>query len=246
MSMHTRRRAWRQLALPLAAVALTAFAACGGDDDTEATTAPIATAATTATSAATRAPEGSPSAVASASAPAPAAIGSATAARRTSDAKINAVLDAIEKKDAAALAALTQPVTTPCTTVAGAGGPPKCDQGVANNTPVTKFPALTCELSFIGTDQIQSYFASGPLGAANVNLYAVASVKDPGMLAYNPQGDYIVVIETSAATGPATGSMFNVSKDGRVVNYWSGCGAGAAQIMAAQGGTNVLLAPPAP
>ena len=241
MSMHTRRRAWRLLALPLAAVALTAFAACGGDDDTEATTAPIATSATTPATTATKAPEGSPSAAASASASAPAATG----ARRTSDAKINAVLDAIEQKDAAALAALTQPVTTPCTTVAGAGGPPKCDQGVANNTPVTKFPALTCELSFIGTDQIQSYFASGPLGAANVKLYAVASVKDPGMLAYNPQGDYIVVIETSAATGPATGSMFNVNKDGKVVNYWSGCGAGAAQIMAAQGGTNVLLAPPA-
>ena len=242
MSMHTRRRAWRLLALLLAAVALTAFAACGGDDDTEATTAPIATAATTPATTATKAPEGSPSAAASASASAPAATG----ARRTSDAKINAVLDAIEQKDAAALAALTQPVTTPCTTVAGAGGPPKCDQGVANNTPVTKFPALTCELSCIGTDQIQSYFASGPLGAANVKLYAVASVKDPGMLAYNPQGDYIVVIETSAATGPATGSMFNVNKDGKVVNYWSGCGAGAAQIMAAQGGTNVLLAPPAP
>ena len=45
MSMHTRRRAWRLLALPLAAVALTAFAACGGDDDTEATTAPRNTAA---------------------------------------------------------------------------------------------------------------------------------------------------------------------------------------------------------
>jgi len=236
MSNAFGRRSWRLLALPLAAAALAAFAACGGDDDAADSAEPTAAVSGAATTAATKAPEGSPSA---------AATGSASATRRTNDAKVNAVLDAIEKKDAAALAALAKPVTTPCTTVAGAGGPPKCDQGIANNTPVTKFPVLTCELSFIGPDQIQSYFASGPLGAANVKLYAVTSVKDPGMLAYNPQGDYIVVIETSAATGPATGSMFNLDKDGKVVNYWSGCGASATQIMSAEAGTNVLLAPPA-
>ena len=241
MSNAFGRRHWRLLALPLAAAAFAAFAACGGDDaeDANDTAEPTAAVTSAATTAATKAPEGSPSAAATSPAP-----GSAT--RRTNDAKINTVLDAIEKKDAAALAALAKPVTTPCTTVAGAGGPPKCDQGIANNTPVTKFPVLTCELSFIGPDQVQSYFASGPLGAANVKLYAVASVKDPGMLVYNPQGDYVVVIETSAATGPATGSMFNVDKDGKVVNYWSGCGASATQIMSAQAGTNVLLAPSAP
>jgi hypothetical protein len=80
------------------------------------------------------------------------------------------------------------------------------------------------------------------LTSLNPRVYAVATTKEPGTT-LAPQGDFIVVVETTGATDGAGGRVLHVDSEGRIVNFWTGCGGSAAQLFEARKGATVLLQP---
>lgn len=232
-----RRRA--RFALPAAAVALVALlaAACGVDDTPESTATPApATPSTAAASATARPAEG-----ATTTPTTPASATTTASTRTTGNAKVDAVLAAIEARDAAKLASLARTIDAACSTAQGAGGPPQCPTGTATGTRVTRFPFASCEGEYLDPAGIQQLFGTR-LTSLNPRVYAVATTKEPGT-ALAPQGDFIVVVETTGATDGAGGRVLHVDSEGRIVNFWTGCGGSAAQLFEARKGATVLLQP---
>ncbi|MDP2327612.1 MAG: hypothetical protein Q8M79_05960 [Dehalococcoidia bacterium] len=58
---------------------------------------------------------------------------------------VDEALALLREGDATALIALVQPASAPCTTAAGAGGPPKCPTGVAQGTVIEYLPYFECD-----------------------------------------------------------------------------------------------------
>lgn len=232
-----RRRAC--VALPATAVALVAAiaAACGVDDTPESTATPApATTSTAAATATARPAEGAtttPTAAASAT--------TTAGARTTGNAKVDAVIAAIEARDAAKLASLARTIDAACSTAQGAGGPPQCPTGTATGTKVTRFPFASCEGEYLDPASVQPLLTTR-LTSLNPRVYAVATTKEPGTT-LAPQGDFIVVVETTGTTGDGGGRVLHIDGEGRIVNFWTGCGGSAAQLFEARKGATVLLQP---
>lgn len=122
----------RLVPLVLASALSFALLACtGGEEDGPGTPAPIVP---TAEITLTASPE--PTGTASPGAGEP---------RRTGDPQLDAIIEAVEARDVAALARLVVMPTLACTQAEGFGGPPKCEEGIPEGTEVQVFPTAACE-----------------------------------------------------------------------------------------------------
>lgn len=238
MSEFAKLARWGVLFAALIPAAAFAVACGDDDDDTPPTTAATATATVpaSATAPAERTPTARPSASATAAAASP-----TSTARRTGNAGIDVVLAAVEARDAAKLASLAAVIDVGCTTAPGLGGPPKCAVGQADGTVVRVFPVASCEGSFVQSDQLAALFTR-VVTDADPQVYAVTSAKYPTTEPYYPQGDYSVFLEKES-TPVGGGTVVSVSKEGKVVNLRTGCGASAAYVYEFNKGPQVLLAP---
>lgn len=138
---------------------------------------------------------------------------------RTGDATLDAVIDAVEQQDVAALLALVEPQSVECVaTQEGLGGPPLCREGEPAGTVVEVFPAAYCEGvldHFPGT--VLGQFVSVARG-----LYAVTEGPDEERsVPYWPVGDTFIVFHTESPSGLNAGRL--VLEDGRIVMAAFGC-----------------------
>jgi hypothetical protein len=108
---------------------------------------------------------------------------------RTGDTDVDAVLAAVESGDPQQLRDLFRFTTVACTTAEGLGGPPKCQDGEAEGTPVEVLPFLGSEGHFLRAADVSNF-----PGVDVTGLYAVYKVSDA---AYSeeeyPVGEYAVM-----------------------------------------------------
>ncbi len=115
----------------------------------------------------------------------------------TGIADLDAVIKAVLGNSLDAKRKLVRYVTTPCTTAQGAGGPPKCAAGEANNTPVEVFPFVAAEGEFVRHDAIDRVLQFTVEG-----LYGVYRVPDSAFrAAYWPAGQYAAVFVEKGVKG---------------------------------------------
>lgn len=121
----------------------------------------------------------------------PAATGPHPDDLRTGITGLDAVLDAIASRDPQAIAGRMQALSTPCMTVEGLGGPPRCD-GLPEGTVVTVFPLLGAEGTFAPEENMldvaQRLEIAGLFGIYQVTTGPSAEE------AYWPSGEYGVVL----------------------------------------------------
>ena len=86
--------------------------------------------------------------------------------RRTGDATIDAVIEAVEQRDVPALLELTEMQSVACVaSMEGLGGPPLCREGEEEGTVVEVFPALTARACSITSQEQSSDSSSLQLAA---------------------------------------------------------------------------------
>lgn len=93
-------------------------------------------------------------------------------------------------------------ITVPCTTAEGLGGPPKCQEGQAEGTPVEVLPVWGPEGHYVEPANLDLFLESLQLG----RLYAVYEVADAGtpMADYEPAGEYGVIFGGGESGVPMT------------------------------------------
>ncbi len=108
---------------------------------------------------------------------------------RTGIVQVDNVVDAFLGSSLDARLRLVRFLTTPCTTARGLGGPPKCEAGQADGTPVEVFPHQTGEGGYATRATIE-----GALTFTVTGLYGVYRVP-PASTRYDyyPAGDYAIV-----------------------------------------------------
>jgi hypothetical protein len=224
----------KRFALLLAAgLAVIGIGACSDDDDVTPTTEP--TAGTT-----VAAPE-SPTAAASSSSSGQSAR-AYPAGKRTGDADVDAVIDAVLSGDPAKLGALFLYYSLGCKTEPlGIGAPPKCDPGAAEGTPVDVFPNGSCpegRFSIRGDGTLERLLAQN-----SARLYAVyrrAPVQQSGL--EWPRGSIGIVFIGGASQGDQ--SFWLELDGGHVVVAGVGCpGQPPEQLTEIHGATGFLLPP---
>ena len=111
---------------------------------------------------------------------------------RTGIADVDDVIAAVESGDVQVLRDLVRFTTVGCTKAEGMGGPPKCQAGEAEGTPVNVFPFLGPEGSFMREADISNFLPIDMIG-----LFAVYSVSASAYSeeAY-PAGEYAAVFTT--------------------------------------------------
>jgi hypothetical protein len=130
---------------------------------------------------------------------------------------VDALIDAIENSDDAALLALLRYTPVPCST---SGYPrPECPAGVADGTPVDTFYNGRCDAGwYIQTDVIRRYVAG------EFSVFAVARLPKPVRPIEQggyPAGDYLAVMEDRRGlTGEPRAAI--IRGDG-VVALFTGC-----------------------
>lgn len=208
------------LALTLAGVAV----ACGDDDD-DGDRTPVATLQPTfagnPTPAPTDAPAGTPTATAGG----------------TGIASIDAALAALEAGDIAALRAQLQLEAIACVAEPeGIGGPPICEAGEAEGTPVEVLALAQCEGSYGRAPELDA--ALTRFVAQGVELYAVYRTPDP----YFPDGDYAIVVSVDDpdAVGAAREVVLN---DAGIVGLNYGCAETPEQLVQTRRLTDAIIAP---
>ncbi len=191
--------------LTLAAISLALVACTGDSGDTEGTPPPILP---TAELTLTASPE-----------PTEAPTGAADEPRRTGDAALDLIIQAVEDRDIEALAPLVVHPTVACTTAQGLGGPPKCEDGMPEGTELQVFPYAACEGSWtrFGVQNIASFATrtAGPWGVINVDSYwgSTDGWESP---------DTFLAFHTAA---PSEGQISYLEiADGRIVRASYGCG----------------------
>ena len=109
---------------------------------------------------------------------------------RTGIEEVDRVIATFLAGDLAAKQAVIRYTTTPCTTKQGMGGPPKCQAGELDGTPVEVFPVLGQEGEYVRRDAIARILDFRVRG-----LYAVYDVPaDAYREEYWPAGDYGIVL----------------------------------------------------
>ena len=108
---------------------------------------------------------------------------------RTGNPEIDRVIDVFLTSNLEDRVELAHLVQSPCTTVDGLGGPPKCNEGEADGTLVTVFPVLFTEGTHVRPDDLQRVFDFSVRG-----LFAVYTVPESAFQAeYWPIGEYAIV-----------------------------------------------------
>ena len=210
--------------LALAALAVAcAVGACGDDDDDgEATpTRPAATA--------TREPESTPTA-------GPEATATPDGEAPTG---LEDIVAAARANDAAALEALVRYEPVPCTTtVTGIGGPPECEPGEADGTPVDVVFATTCEGYYARRGALNfAEIAFGVFGSGDDPLFGVYAIDPASQLARIEEwasAKYVIVMNR---IGPADQIFaYAILTDGEsIIGTATGCGETPEEWVANQG-----------
>ncbi len=117
---------------------------------------------------------------------------------RTGITGLDPVLEALASGDPAEIAARLRLLETACTTADGLGGPPKCDEGVAEGTLVSVFPVLGAEGTFATAEELQLVAESLEF-AGLFGVYQITTGPSPEE-AYWPTGDYGVILAGSRGT----------------------------------------------
>lgn len=103
--------------------------------------------------------------------------------------EIDRIIAAVTGGDAGELRSLVRFTTAPCTTADGLGGPPKCQDGEAEGTPVEVLPFIGSEGNFIRKENIEDW-----PGVNAADVYAVYRVSDNALNEdYYPAGEYLIV-----------------------------------------------------
>lgn len=207
------------VSLLLFAVASTALVACTGteEDGTPEPIVPTATLALTASPGADESPE-----------PTETSPTSEDEARRTGDPDLDAIVEAVEERDMAAIASLVQYQTLPCTTEQGIGGPPKCEEGQTDGDEATVFPVAVCE----GEWRARAVFTLSELVLGARGFHAAVEPTDGATLGGEwPESDTLLVFHQELGD-EFTGSRLHIA-DGRIIGMMRNCdiGLGPAALM---------------
>ena len=110
---------------------------------------------------------------------------------RTGMEEIDLVLDAVASGDKQALLSLIQFTQAKCTHREGLGGPPKCEEGEAEATPMEVLPFLGSEGSYLRKEEIGKW-----QGIDVSAVYAVYEVDSSKILVeeYFPAGEYVIIL----------------------------------------------------
>lgn len=92
------------------------------------------------------------------------------AGTRTGTRVLDAVIEAVERGDAAGLARLVDPVSLACGHATATEARPGCEFGMPEGTPVERFPVTNCEVTFVRPDSAGDAFEL--LLAAKPRLFA--------------------------------------------------------------------------
>jgi hypothetical protein len=220
------------------AMALSA-AACDGDDEEPAATATrtgtaTATAPRTATTAATPASQATAIATGTAS-PAPT---EAPPGESTGVPAVDAVIAAVLSGDTDEVVPLVQLRSLACGPQQGAGSPPPCPQGQPNGTTVSVLPVATCEGEWRPESAVAASFE--PLVGGEPELYAVYGMPTQ-FQSLIPDGRYVAVFSYDAPGNPQPLGAGVVIGTEDILGIWYGCAVPADQIVPA--GTSVILPP---
>ncbi|MQC19071.1 MAG: hypothetical protein DWG83_00660 [Chloroflexi bacterium] len=165
-------------------------------------------------------PTATPTATATASPSPTAAPTEATPSTPTGIVEVDAVIAAVEARDARALAALLTWQETACVTPRGmgAGGPPECEQGETNGTAARVLPVAGCEGYFVrdAGSTLTDFLADA--GALH-SVVEAPNYDRPEP--YWPVGD--VYINFRAVMGGEPVGTRLVLEEGRVVLVFFGC-----------------------
>ena len=166
--------------------------------------------------------------------------------RRTGDPDLDAIIDAVEAKDASALRALLIFQTQACTTELGLGGPPKCLDGQADGTEVGVFAYSLCEPGWIRDDGIEAALTETLSNMPELYAafrapagYTLAQTAVQSVLLFD--GDDPRVDESGFNRGLLIGI-----RDGGIIAIAPGCGAGSGADGMIPDGVDAFLVDPPP
>jgi hypothetical protein len=146
--------------------------------------------------------------------------------------------------EAARVAALAKYQQVACTTVQGAGGPPKCPPGTAAGTSLRVFATGTCQ----GEWTEDAAGAITRLMARPLQLYAAAQLRiplpdpEPGW----PKGPYAVVFSASQPASGSPSTVYFILDGSNVLRAHAACDpapGGEAALLRTLGVTGYLIAP---
>jgi len=173
-------------------------------------------------------------------APQPTAIGeSHPLITRTGNEEIDPIIDAVARGDVQKLRSFIQFTTAECTKLEGLGGPPKCQEGEAEGTPIEVLPFLGPEGSFVRKAEIENWLEIRASG-----LYAIYQVSSEAYSDVNyPSGEFaIIFIEKQTASAVSV----QVS-DGKIVrvDYILDTSPEVLNVVVQRNAAKMILAPPA-
>jgi hypothetical protein len=208
-----------------AALAVVAFAACGGDDgdDNSATATPERTP----TAGGTAVPSPSPQ-----TSPTPGGDGP------TGVASVNEAIAAMTAGDFEAVEGMFEFQPVACEIdVMGAGGPPECEADEAEGTEVQVLPVAQCEGAYL---REQDVFFAQRLRGQTVQFHTMFNAPDDLF----PKGKYAVIFAYTRPEMPdQTLALELMMDDAGVTGVNYGCGESPQQLIAAQGLTNGIVGP---
>jgi hypothetical protein len=137
---------------------------------------------------------------------------------RFEDTDLQAVHDAIVARDIQALAGMVEYQVVGCTHALGAGGPPKCEDGQAEDDQVRVFPIVSCEGGWTATP-LPALVA---LADSQRGLYAAVVAPETDNLGWPEQDAYLVYY--AERNGNPAATRVHVG-GGRILALWSSCGA---------------------
>ncbi len=147
--------------------------------------------------------------------------------RRTGDPALDVIIEAVEARDIGALAPLVQDTTVGCTTADGMGGPPKCEDHMAEGAELTMFPYGSCEGAWtrFGVQTVADFAwrTAGLWGVVHVDQYW--EVTDGW-----PTPDTFLAFHTTTPSG-ASVAYLEVAA-GRIVRASFGCGGALEDLLA--------------
>ena len=224
--MNAKLTLLKMMLLGAAVAAFTLSAVACGDDDDGGTTPASVTATASPTKPAEPTATGVP--------PTP-----TKTAAEADMAKVEPVVNALRDGDTAKLLSLVKYTPVACAdNVQGFPQPPKCG-GKPAGTKIESFPWASCE---------GAYALPGEMGPIvqnfNGKLYKVYKQPAEKGSAEFPQGIYGVIYYTGSDSGAQnTGRLIALDADGKIVSYWSGCGARAWDVdyVRGAGATTVLI-----
>ena len=205
--------------LPLLAltVASLALVACNSDEDDQ-----LAQVTPTATLTLTASPEpiGGDGTSTPTTTPSPTAT-TAPGPRRTGIAELDLIIAAVEERDMVTLSSLVEYQEIGCTRADGLGGPPKCPPGIDDGTPLRVFPVASCE----GHWSERATQLIGFVAHSSHGLYAAVEPSGDTTLGGEwPAADHFLVFHLEQFDRQLVGRLHIA--DGKIVAYWSACGAG--------------------